>query len=680
MSHHLKKPLMPFTAIVGQNIMKKALLLNAVNPTIGGVLIRGEKGTAKSSAVRALAEVLPSIQVVPGCPFSCNPEKDDELCELCADKKESRALPEAVERRVKVVNLPVGATEDRVVGTIDIERALKEGIRALEPGILADANRGILYIDEVNLLDDHVVDVLLDAAAMGVSTVEREGISFSHPARFILIGTMNPEEGELRPQLLDRFGLQVTVEALDDPDERIAIVHVAEEHLADPVAFRQKYEVYQSDLSKQIHQAIKLLPQVTISDELVRKAVEVCIELGVRTHRAEITIVRAAKTLAALDGRNEVNRNDLKEAIELALPHRMRKRPFEEPKIDHDRLDDLMDEPEPPEEKKEDQQDPSEQQEEEGSSSEEQDDSSEETPPSQSESGSTREQVHGIGSPVDADQLKPASQESMDQRYAPGRRFDTTGADRRGHYVGAHRSPEKTDIALDATIRAVAPYQQNRKGKGMAVVIKPDELLQKRRVGKTATACLFVVDASGSMGVEQRMEAAKGAIFSLLEDSYKNRDRVGMIAFRGKGADLVLPLSSSIDLAYSRLRELPTGGRTPLAAGLMKALSTLMNEKLKYPSLIPMMILITDGRANVSPGGQLKAELVAAAEDFARAGVQTLVIDTEEKKKGGFGLQLGFCPLIAKYAHGKYFRMSELTAEGVGDMVRSGIPGQMAVN
>ena len=243
------------------------------------------------------------------------------------------------------MNLPVGATEDRVVGTIDIERALKEGVKALEPGILAGANRGILYIDEVNLLDDHVVDVLLDAAAMGVNTIEREGISFSHPSRFILIGTMNPEEGELRPQLLDRFGLQVNVEALDNPDERMAIVKTSEEFLADPDAFRQTFKNKQKDVSKRIWKAIKILTNVTISEDLIRKAVDVCIGLGVRTHRAEITIVRTSKTIAAFDGRKAVNLEDLQEAIELALPHRMRRRPFEEPKIDPEQLDALMNKP-----------------------------------------------------------------------------------------------------------------------------------------------------------------------------------------------------------------------------------------------------------------------------------------------------------------------------------------------
>ncbi|HWQ64789.1 MAG TPA: magnesium chelatase subunit D family protein [Methanospirillum sp.] len=671
MPQHLKKPLLPFTAIVGQNQMKRALILNAINPSIGGVLIRGEKGTAKSSAVRALSEILPSIQVILGCPFSCDPDAPDELCELCQAKQEAHLLPTEIRRQVKVVNLPVGATEDRVVGTIDIESALKEGIKSLEPGILADANRGILYIDEVNLLDDHVVDLLLDAAAMGVNTVEREGISFSHPARFILIGTMNPEEGELRPQLLDRFGLQVTVETLDNPNDRIAIVRTAEEYLADPWGFSEKYQPLQNKLAQKILEAKDLLKRVLIPDDLIRKAVEICIELGVKTHRAEITIVRTARTIAAFEGHETVNSTDLKEAIELALPHRMRKRPFEEPKIDHDRLDDLMNGPDKPQDQPKEEnkslenqgslQSPS------GQSDQPSDKQS--TSPSSDDANST---VHAIGSPIDAKQVIPPGVLKIEERYAQGRRFETSGPDPRGKYVKAFSTPQSTDIAFDATIRSVAHLQHDRKTEKMAVVIRKDELLKKFRVGKTATACLFVVDASGSMGARMRMEAAKGAIFSLLEDSYQNRDRVGLIAFKGMQADLILPLSSSIDLAYSRLCELPTGGRTPLASGLLKAFQVLMNEKLKYPSLVPTLILISDGRANVSVQGSIKSEIIDVSEDMAKAGIQSLIIDTEEQNSG-LGIQLGFCRIIAEHTHGRYFRIQDLTAHNLSDIVRAGI-------
>jgi len=342
MVHHIRKNILPFTAIVGQDQMKQALILNAINPRIGGVLIRGEKGTAKSTAVRALAEILPDIEIVRGCPFNCNPASEQELCDVCNEKIQNHEKIETLKKKVQVITLPLGSTEDRVIGTIDIERAIKEGIKALEPGILAAVNRGILYIDEVNLLDDHVVDVLLDSAAMGVNAVEREGISLSHPAKFILIGTMNPEEGELRPQLLDRFGLQVTVEGIADVDDRVEIVRVADEFESDPQEFMKKYETEQKRLTDKIVTAKQLLNQVTISPDIVRRIAQTCVDMGIMTHRAEITVVRTAKTIAAFNGRDTVTIEDVREAMALALPHRMRKKPFEDPRVDQQKLDDMM--------------------------------------------------------------------------------------------------------------------------------------------------------------------------------------------------------------------------------------------------------------------------------------------------------------------------------------------------
>jgi len=342
MVHHIRKNILPFTAIVGQDQMKQALILNAINQRIGGVLVRGEKGTAKSTAVRALAEILPEIKIVKGCPFNCNPANEQELCETCMERVQNGEALETLRKKVQVITLPLGSTEDRVIGTIDIERAIKEGIKALEPGILAAVNRGILYIDEVNLLDDHVVDVLLDSAAMGVNVVEREGISLSHPAKFILIGTMNPEEGELRPQLLDRFGLQVTVEGIADVDDRVEIIRVADEFETDPQAFMQKYSAEQKRLTEKIVNAKKMLPNVGIAADIVRRIAQTCVDMGIMTHRAEITVVRTAKTIAAFNGREEVDVEDVREAMALALPHRMRKKPFEDPRVDQQKINDMM--------------------------------------------------------------------------------------------------------------------------------------------------------------------------------------------------------------------------------------------------------------------------------------------------------------------------------------------------
>lgn len=325
-----KKAYFPFTAIVGQEKMKRALILNLINPALGGVLIKGEKGTAKSTAVRALTEVLPERMEAEGCPFSCDPDDRSCMCDECRSKKEIVA----VKRRMRVVDLPVSATEDRVVGTLDIEKALKTGEKHFEPGILADANRNILYIDEINLLDDHVVDVILDSAAMGVNTVEREGVSFSHPAKFVLVGTMNPEEGDLRPQLLDRFGLVVDVRGETDIEMRTEVVKRYLEYENDPEAFLEKWRPEQEKLCNKISTAKSLIKNVSYSDDILRLAAEISVSVGVDGHRADISMIKTACANAAYEGRNSVSKSDMKLAAELVLPHRMRRKPFEEQKMD----------------------------------------------------------------------------------------------------------------------------------------------------------------------------------------------------------------------------------------------------------------------------------------------------------------------------------------------------------
>ncbi|MGO0122629.1 ATP-binding protein [Desulfothermobacter acidiphilus] len=319
----------PFAALVGQEEMKLALILNAINPRLGGVLIRGEKGTAKSTAVRGLADLLPELQVVADCPFGCDPKDVSTMCQDCRERhRRGEELPVAT-RRMKVVDLPVSATEDRVVGTLDLEHAIKKGEKRYEPGVLAEANRGILYVDEVNLLDDHVVDVLLDAAAMGVNTVEREGVSFSHPAHFLLVGTMNPEEGELRPQLLDRFGLCVNVTGVRDPVARVEIVKRRAAFDEDPEAFCQQWEPAQEELRRRIVAARTLLSRVCISDEMLLRIATLAVEMGVDGHRADLVLMKAAKTHAAYAGRCEVEEEDILATAPLVFRHRRRRRPFE---------------------------------------------------------------------------------------------------------------------------------------------------------------------------------------------------------------------------------------------------------------------------------------------------------------------------------------------------------------
>ena len=647
MSYPARRNVLPFTAIVGQETMKRALILNAINPGIGGVLIRGEKGTAKSTAVRALSDLLPEIDVIRGCPYNCDPTGDGGMCIACAGKK-SRGEDLGVERRrVRVVDLPLGVTEDRVVGTVDVERAIREGTVTIDPGILAAVNRGILYIDEVNLLDDHVADILLDAAAMGVNVVEREGISFSHPARFILIGTMNPEEGELRPQLLDRFGLQVTVEGIEDPAERVAIVRAAEALEHDPEGLWQAYDPVQEGLREAIVAARQILPSVTIEDALLNAVAEACIGLGIKTHRADIAVVRTARTIAALDGRTAVTRDDVREAMELALPHRMRRKPFEEPNVDPEKLDEALKDAK----------------------------SEHDHPPGDDAAGgqdgggrssggsATRETVFPTGDPIDVRKVSmPERRDLQGEKRISGRRLDAFPGGSRGRYVSARYPTGTGDIALDATLRAAAPHQALRDRDGMAIAVRGEDIRERVRVEKVSVACVFVVDASGSMGATKRMESAKGAVLSMLLDSYQHRDRIGLVAFGGSGAEVVLPLCSSVDLAQKRLEDLPTGGRTPLAAGLIKGIEVLRQERRKTGGVIPMMVVISDGRANVSLSGDVRREILDVAGEIRSQGIRAVVIDTEETGDSFLDIRLGYCRTLAEYAGGGYYPITDLSA------------------
>lgn len=340
--HNHKPRNYPFAAIVGQESMKKGLMLNVINPRLSGILIRGEKGTAKSTAVRALAELLPEIEVVADCPYHCDPDQPLLHCPQCHERYEKGEVLPRAKRPMKVVNLPVSATEDRVVGTLDIEYAIKHGKKKFEPGVLAEANRGILYVDEVNLLDDHIVDVLLDAAAMGVNTVEREGVSFSHPAQFILVGTMNPEEGELRPQLLDRFGLCVTIEGIADPAKRVDVIKRRTAFEEDQESFALQWEEEQNKLRDKMVAAQKLLTAVSYDDEVLFNIADIAVQMGVDGHRADLVMLKAAKALAALNGRDKVEAADVSEVVELALMHRMRKKPFQEIGSDQKKLQEIM--------------------------------------------------------------------------------------------------------------------------------------------------------------------------------------------------------------------------------------------------------------------------------------------------------------------------------------------------
>ncbi|OPY57508.1 MAG: von Willebrand factor type A domain protein [Methanosaeta sp. PtaU1.Bin112] len=654
--------------------MKFALILNAINPRIGGVLIRGDKGTAKSTAVRALADLLENIKVVEDCPFNCDPENPEEMCDLCFENSQANRI-KGIERKTPVIDLPLGATEDRVVGSLNVERAIKEGIRALEPGILAAANRGILYIDEVNLLDDHVADVLLDSAAMGVNIVEREGVSVAHPSKFILVGTMNPEEGEIRPQLLDRFGLQVSVVGIEDVDQRMQIAKMADAFDADPDRFASEQQPIQDELKMKISLAKELLGRVALSDDLLRTIASTCIDLGVKTHRAEIVISRTAKTIAAFDGRTEVTQEDVKKAMELALAHRMRSRPFEPPTLNKDKLDKSLEKQQqeqeqqqqqqgqkqknPPQQKKQ-EQPPENQQPEKPDEPHDQNHSQAATPP---------EQIFEIGSPIDVRQIcMPRKRDKILRRKTSGRRINTLALRNRGRYLRQKMPNGGKDIAIDATIRAASPYQKARCGPN-AIRVKSEDIREKERVAKTSAMLLFVVDASGSMGAMQRMESAKGAVLSLLMDSYQKRDKIGMVAFKGKDAEIVLPPCSSVDLAQRCLQELPTGGKTPLSAGLSRGLQLLQGEMRKDAETKLMMVLVSDGRANEGMGGKIREELMEISERTKQLGVHTIVIDTEVVDSSFMDMRLGYCREIAQTIGGRYYPISSLSSDSLYNIV-----------
>jgi magnesium chelatase subunit D len=620
----------PFSAIVEQPQLKTALLLCAVDPSLGGVLIRGDKGTAKSTAARALADILPLIERVTGCAFVCPPNSPYQYCEIC-NAKHATAQPSSV----PFITLPLGATEDRVIGTLDLEQALKGGKRIFKPGLLASAHRGILYIDEVNLLPDHLVDVLLDAAAMGVNAVQREGLSVTHPARFTLIGTMNLEEGDLRPQLLDRFGLMVEVTAPRDKTLRSEVVRRRIAFEANPTAYAADWHLQQQALRDQLATAQRLLPEVILDESLLDLISHLCCEFEVASLRADIVMHKAARALAALDGRMQVKPDDVRTAAELVLPHRRRRKPFEQPGLDKDQLDELMQQAlQPPEQT--------------GFDSSEDSESNEEPNLDQSE----QEEIFAAASSGTVQQINV---DTFSNHFASGKRNTATDTPR-GRVVRAVPNPDPDSLAIGATLRSAALNGNE------VFQVTQDDLHQQIRVGKQANLILFVVDASGSMAAQRRMEAVKGAVLSLLTDAYQQRDEVAVISFRCKSAELILSPTRSVDLAEQNLRELPTGGRTPLSHALSVALETL--EKTKMP---PLLVLLSDGKANVPliMGNDPWQESLELAHLLAKRRVPALVLDTET----GY-LRLGRARQLAQVLGAECLTLEELSAENLALTVR----------
>jgi magnesium chelatase subunit D len=658
----------PFTAIVGMDDLRLGLLLNAVSPAVGGVLVRGEKGTAKSTAVRALSALLPEVPVVAGCRFSCHPATPDPAC-----PDGPHEAGGGVARAARMVELPVGASEDRLVGALDIERALAEGVKAFEPGLLADAHRGILYVDEVNLLHDHLVDLLLDAAAMGASYVEREGVSVRHAARFLLVGTMNPEEGELRPQLLDRFGLTVEVAASREPDQRVEVVRRRLAYDDDPAGFAARWADDEAALRARIVAARALLPEVRLGDGALRQIAATCAAFEVDGMRADIVMARTATALAAWAGRSDVLAEDVRQAALLALPHRRRRNPFDAPGLDEDKLDDTLeefggeeDDPDPD--------GPG------GGGRPPQDGPG--TPPQGDAGQGDAEQADTPAQPHEADGGEPQGAGGGEQQAVraaepfrtkvlsvPGLGEGATGRRSRartehGRTTGARRPRGAlTKLHLAATVQAAAPHQRARGRSGRGLVVRRDDLRQATREGREGNLVLFVVDASGSMAARQRMSAVKGAVLSLLLDAYQRRDKVGLITFRGKDAAVALPPTSSVDAAAARLETLPTGGRTPLAAGLLRAHDVLRVERLRDPSRRPLLVVVTDGRAT---GGVDPVALAARAGRLhASEGTAAIVVDCESGP-----VRLGLAGTLAGDLGGTAVTLDELRADSIAGLVR----------
>lgn len=714
----------PFSAVLGcaadaLDDMGLALILTTIAPEIGGVLVRGEKGTAKSTAVRALAAVLPPIRVYAADRFATDP------ADPAATSPDGPFGTDAeiVQRPVRLVELPVGATEDRVLGSLHLERALSHGRVEYEPGLLARAHRGVLYVDEVNLLHDHLVDLLLDAAAMGMVSVERDAVSIEHAARFVLIGTMNPEEGELRPQLLDRFGLTVQIAAPRDPALRVEVIRRRLAYDTDPAAFSAGYAAADAALTARIEAARDRISRVGLGSAALHTIARICAAFDVDGLRADIVTARTAMAHAAWAGRDEVTREDIRRAALLALPHRRRRNPFDAPGLDEDLLETLLGEEELPPDPPEGPEGP------EGAEG-----SSPQDPPpppagqeSEDHTGAAGSTEPG-GSDTDgsnADGTDPASaRPTTDTRQdavragLPGARGDEsvvtaappyrprlltvpglgTGAPGRrsralatsGRRVGA--APGDTgSLHLVETLLAAAGKQPARQltgqPAGQRVVVRPDDLRVAVREGREANLILFCVDASGSMAARTRMTQVKTAILSLLLDAYRRRDKVGLVTFRGQRAELVLPPTHSVEVAAARLEDLPAGGRTPLAAGLLEAARVLQRERVRDPRQRPLLVVVTDGRATdgritdgritdgrttdgratdgrATDAPDALARAAIAAQHLAHLGVSTVVIDVENGP-----LRLGLARTLARHLRAEYLSVTDVTAAALSTPV-----------